>query len=169
MKRLVYITILICSVQASLIAQKSPAQKQQQRYYRMVDDLLSHTVDEISVNDSIASDVIFLDSRSEKEYKISHIENARYVGYDDFDLSSIEDIDKTTELIVYCSVGYRSEKVAQKLKKAGYSNVKNLIGGVFDWTNQDKTVVDSLGNPTEAVHGYNPSWGKWLTKAKAVY
>jgi len=33
---------------------------------------------------------------------------------------------------VYCSLGIRSEVIAKKLKKAGYTNVFNLYGGIFE-------------------------------------
>ena len=44
---------------------------------------------------------------------------------------------------MYCSIGKRSEKVTQKLKKAGYNNVSNLYGGIFEWVNQGNEVVDT--------------------------
>lgn len=37
--------------------------------------------------------------------------------------------DKSAEIIVYCRSGSMSEKAAQDLANAGYTNVKNLVGG----------------------------------------
>ncbi|MDP3998275.1 MAG: DUF1573 domain-containing protein [bacterium] len=37
--------------------------------------------------------------------------------------------DKSAEIIVYCRSGSMSEKAAQDLVNAGYTNVKNLVGG----------------------------------------
>lgn len=37
--------------------------------------------------------------------------------------------DKSAEIIVYCRSGSMSEKAAQDLVDAGYTNVKNLVGG----------------------------------------
>ena len=99
--------------------------------------LLSHNVEEISVKDAVAiSDkVVFLDSREKSEYNISHIKDAQWVGYDDFDIKRLKTISKDSKIIIYCSVGYRSEKVTKKLEKAGFKKVFNMYGGLFEWYN----------------------------------
>ncbi len=56
-------------------------------------------------------------------------------------------IGEESKVVVYCSVGYRSEKIAEKLKAAGYKNVFNLYGGIFEWENQNLPVYDSNGEP----------------------
>ena len=78
-------------------------------------------------------------------------------------------IDKNATIIVYCSVGIRSEDIAEKLQKAGYKNVFNLFGGIFEWKNKQNTVVDSTNNPTEKVHTFSKEWSKWLKKGIKVY
>ena len=75
---------------------------------------------------------------------------------------------KNKTIVVYCSIGYRSEKIAEKLRRKGYT-VFNLYGGIFDWKNKGNTVVDSLGNTTEKVHAYNEAWSKWLFNGQKVY
>ncbi|MGB0369349.1 MAG: rhodanese-like domain-containing protein [Flavobacteriales bacterium] len=111
----------------------------------------------------------FLDTRSEEEFEVSSIPGAAFVGYDDFKMSSVAQIPKTDTIVVYCSIGYRSERIGEKLQKAGYKNVLNLYGGIFDWKNNDKTVVDSEKRPTEKVHAYNRTWGIFLEKGEKVY
>jgi len=71
--------------------------------------------------------------------------------------------------VVYCSLGIRSETIAHKLIKKGYTNVYNLYGGIFEWKNNDFVVLDTEGSETEKVHAFNKNWGKWLTKGKKVY
>ena len=39
-----------------------------------------------------SKDIILLDSREEKEFKTSHLKNAIYVGYDFFNLDSVQSI-----------------------------------------------------------------------------
>lgn len=138
-------------------------------YERMLDKLLDHTVPEVSVDSIVTSSPILLDARETNEYAVSGIENAKWVGYNDFSLERMKDISKNEEIVVYCSVGYRSEKIAEKLRSAGYSNVSNLYGGIFEWMNQGHSVVDSTGNKTERVHAFNRIWGVWLKKGKKVY
>jgi len=131
--------------------------------------LLSHSVKEVSV-DEVTDDsaFVFADARENHEYEVSHIRNAIWVGYDDFDLNRLKAVGKESKVIVYCSVGYRSEKIAEKLIKAGYTNVSNLYGGIFEWKNQNHPVYNSKGE-TEQVHAYDKTWGVWLNRGEKVY
>lgn len=118
------------------------------------------------------TEAILLDAREPKEFKISHIKNAICVGYDKFDLEkTLAKLpkDKDAKIVVYCSLGIRSEVVADRLIEAGYTNVFNLYGGIFKWKNEDFQVVDTLGNITERVHTFNKDWSKWLKKGQKVY
>lgn len=117
------------------------------------------------------SEVVLLDAREKKEYEISHLKNATFVGYDRFQLKkTIKKLpNKNAQIIVYCSLGVRSEDIAEKLLKAGYTNVHNLYGGIFEWKNNGYTVFDSEEKETEKVHAFDKDWGKWLTKGEKVY
>ena len=87
---------------------------------------------------------VVLDAREKQEYQVSRIENALHIGYKNFDLNELRDLisDKNTTLIVYCSVGVRSGKIAEKLIANGYTSVYNLYGGIFDWVNKGYPVYD---------------------------
>ena len=96
-------------------------------YNLLLRKLLAHTVPEISV-DSLSKrkdTVLLLDAREQEEFNVSHLSNAKFVGYKTFSIDSLKGIEKHTAIIVYCSVGYRSEKIAKKLMDAGFSNVEN--------------------------------------------
>ena len=139
-------------------------------YNLMLKTMLSHDVPEISVKDAVNRyDAIFLDARQKKEFDVSHIKGARYVGYDDFDSTRIKSIRKDRPVIVYCSVGYRSEKITEKLQQEGFTDVHNLYGGIFEWVNEGYTVYDDSGKPTDKVHAYDHTWGVWLKKGEKVY
>ncbi|NRA92210.1 MAG: rhodanese-like domain-containing protein [Psychroserpens sp.] len=114
---------------------------------------------------------VFLDAREPEEFKISHVKNAICVGFDEFVLDKVIDQipDKNQEIIVYCSLGIRSEIVAQKLIDSGYTNVKNLYGGIFEWKNNDLTVYNDQDIETDSVHAFSKQWGKWLKKGVKVY
>lgn len=115
------------------------------------------------------SNVYFLDTREKKEFNVSHIKGAICVGYDNFSMTSVKSIPKNAEIIVYCSIGARSQTIGEKLKKAGYTNVKNLYGGFFQWNNAGFSKVNSSGKTTSRIHGFSKDWGKWLTKGTIVY
>lgn len=102
---------------------------------------------------------VLIDVRRAEEYAVSHLPGARH-------LSTVEaiqqsDIPADATLVLYCSVGYRSAQLAEKLPAAGYKNVMNLEGSIFEWYNQGHPVVAD-GNPTSRVHPYNRTWGLLL-------
>ncbi len=114
---------------------------------------------------------LILDSREEKEYKVSHLSAAENVGYDRFDIEEFKKThpNKDTTIVVYCSVGIRSEDIGEKLQQAGYTNVKNLYGGIFLWKEKNFPVVDSTQTETQNIHTFDKIWGAYLKKGKKVY
>ena len=108
--------------------------------------------------------VVLLDTRTSEEYAVSHLPNARFVDYDTFEVADVADVAKDAEVVVYCAVGYRSERVGEALQKAGYAHVQNLYGGIFAWKNAGQVVVNTRGQPTDSVHTYNRNWSKWLER-----
>lgn len=153
-----------------LVAAAGCGQVQSGAYRALLRTLLSHSVPEIGVSQAAAeaSQYLFLDAREAREYEVSHIAQARWVGYETFDLARLKDVDKNTPIIVYCSVGYRSEKIAEQLIAAGFTKVWNLYGGIFEWVNAGNPVYNAVGL-TEAVHAYDRTWGVWLRRGKKVY
>jgi rhodanese-related sulfurtransferase len=110
-----------------------------------------------------------LDARELEEYEVSHLPKAIHVGDKKFKLSSVETLSKTDTIIVYCTVGYRSEEIGERLQKAGYENVYNLFGGIFSWKNGGHAVMDSTNNETDRIHCYKESWGIFLKAGEKIY
>ena len=135
----------------------------------------SHSIPYISVeelrmlkeNDS----VVILDAREPNEFEVSHLKSSINVGFDYFSSEEklLQKLNKDAQIVVYCSVGIRSEKIAEKLKNAGFDNVKNMYGGIFEWKNKGNSVIDSTGTETENVHVFSKQWRKWLNSGTAVY
>jgi 3-mercaptopyruvate sulfurtransferase SseA len=62
---------------------------------------------------------------------------------------------------VYCSVGYRSARIVERLRAAGHSDVRNLRGSIFQWANEGRPVV--RGDSTvHKVHPFDATWGRLL-------
>jgi len=124
-------------------------------------------VDEITST----KDIMILDTRKREEFAVSHIKNAIWVGHKAFEQESLvkKIPSKDTPIVVYCSIGVRSEDIGEKLQKAGYTNVKNLYGGIFEWKNQGNAVFNTKHIETDSVHTFNKEWGKLLEKGIKVY
>ncbi|MBE0393843.1 rhodanese-like domain-containing protein [Flavobacterium sp. PL002] len=114
---------------------------------------------------------VFLDARELNEYNVSHIKNAVFIGYDHFENEKVTTIikDKNTPIVVYCSIGVRSENIGEKLQKLGYTKVFNLYGGIFEYKNKGRKVVNNQNKETDSVHTFNKKWSKYLTKGKKIY
>lgn len=129
-------------------------------------DLSFLSVEELKKIDN--DSLYLLDTRGKEEYSISHLKNAREVGYYWFDMREVYDIPKDATLVIYCAVGNRSTKVGEKLIKAGYKNVFILYGGLFEWVNEGNPVYTKNDIQTPQVHAYTKEWSKWLEKGNKV-
>ncbi|SEL62987.1 Rhodanese-related sulfurtransferase [Aquimarina amphilecti] len=139
----------------------------------LLDKYNNESIPYISVKElsTIYDKVILLDAREIVEYETSHLEGAIHVGYHHFDIDVISDqsISKESKIVVYCSLGIRSEDISEKLKKAGYNDISNLYGGIFEWKNENHKVINTKGEETNKVHAFSKQWGEWLHKGKKVY
>lgn len=133
-------------------------------FKKEIDRFLSFTIPTIGIDKlkEERDDYILLDAREKEEYEISHIPGARYVGFDHFKLNNLH-LDKSKPVVVYCSIGYRSEKVSELLKRSGFKKVYNLYGSIFAWANAGWVLKDRSGNTTNRIHGYNKDWSRWIT------
>ena len=144
---------------------------------KTLEDLLNkhntHSIPYISVEELATSktQAIILDAREFEEYQVSHLKNAVFVGFNSFNLqqTTLQLNNKEQTIVVYCSLGIRSEVIAENLKKAGYVNVLNLYGGIFEWKNQGFDIYNSSEIKTEKIHAYSRKWSHWLNSGQKVF
>ncbi len=115
--------------------------------------------------------ILLLDAREIEEYKVSHIKDAFYIGHQKFDIMDVYKhlADKHTKIVVYCSLGIRSEEIAEKIAHEGFINVYNLYGGIFEWKNLGNEIVTKNNKPTSKIHAYSQEWGTWLKAGEKVF
>ena len=104
---------------------------------------------------------VLLDVRLEEEWNVSQISGARRVAPSAPVDEVISDMPKDTPIVTYCAVGYRSGALATKLREAGFTNVRNLEGSIFQWANERRPLVHE-DQPVTTVHPYNSLWGRLL-------
>jgi adenylyltransferase/sulfurtransferase len=75
---------------------------------------------------------ILLDVRQDWETKLCRLENAVHIPIEEIELRT-EELDPTSEIVVYCHQGVRSAAVAEYLRSLGFANVNNLAGGLDFW------------------------------------
>jgi rhodanese-related sulfurtransferase len=90
--------------------------------------------------------VVELKKRLDAGEKINLIDVREQFEYDEFNLggkliplgtlpSNLEDLEdlKDEEIIVHCRSGARSGTAKMFLTQSGFTNVRNLLGGILDW------------------------------------
>jgi len=109
-----------------------------------------------------SADVLLIDSRSEQEYRVSHLPGA--VLWADFKSGSppervMEHARAGRPVVFYCSIGYRSGMAASRVAQLAKPQwqIFNLKGGIFQWANEDRPLD---GGPL--VHGFDHEWSQWL-------
>ncbi len=81
---------------------------------------------------------VILDVKTEQEHLIHHLPNSRLV---DFFSTSFKDdlfaLDKSKLYILICEVGVRSEIAMKLMKKMGFIEVYNVLGGDSRWLSEE--------------------------------
>jgi rhodanese-related sulfurtransferase len=169
MTKLIIIVLMPATCQFAF--SPSNAEVNNKSFAFVLKQLLSHKVPEISVAKAAASlkAYTFLDAREPEEFVISHLPNAIFIGYKNLGRAALKNVAKHKAIVVYCAMGKRSENIAMRLTKEGYTNVSNLYGGIFEWVNEGHPLYDASNGLTNKVHAYNWLWGRFLDKGEKVY
>ena len=116
------------------------------------------------------SNFLILDTRKKEEYNVSHIPGAVWVSEKVNDsIYAFAKAKKDQPIVVYCSVGIRSEGFGERLKKIGFTNVQNLYGSIFAWKDEGYELRNKKEQKTDSVHVFSKVWGKYLKTGNKVY
>jgi len=107
-----------------------------------------------------AEKAFVVDVRKPKEYKVSHLKNAVNLVTKDEIITAAKKSGKKA-IVLYCSVGYRSSEMAQKVLSEAEIPVYNLEGSIFEWANMGLPVYRGEKR-VDKIHPYNAYWGKLL-------
>ncbi|MEW6314286.1 MAG: rhodanese-like domain-containing protein [Pseudomonadota bacterium] len=79
-------------------------------------------------------DALLLDVRENHEYAAGHLPNSRHIPLGKLKdrLGEIEKY-KQKPVVVYCRSGQRSASACATLRKQGFTQVRNLKGGIMAW------------------------------------
>ncbi len=162
-------TKLFSLILVLLVSTTWAQQVENSEFNELLQKELRHDVPEIDVTAlESMKDYILIDARSIEEYNVSHLQGAKHIDFIQFDINKLEGTSKKATIVVYCSVGSRSEKVTKVLIDNGYKKAVNLYGGIFEWSNQGKPMVNEKGEATEEVHGVSKEWAKWILHGEVV-
>jgi hydroxyacylglutathione hydrolase len=81
-----------------------------------------------------------LDVRRESEWQAGHIEGAHWYALDNFP-RALPQLDRDAPIAVHCKSGYRSIIAASLLRRAGFHNVSNVLGGFDAWAQEASPAI----------------------------
>ena len=130
--------------------------------------------------------IVIVDCRRRDEFEVSHIPDAKCLHFQtedrillDFLLEETQkylNIDTATDeinVVCYCSLGYRSSMLAQRIEKLTKSDsalnrksikVWNLEGSIFKWANENRHMIDTNKKPTKFAHPFSYTFCMFLQK-----
>jgi rhodanese-related sulfurtransferase len=123
-------------------------------------DVATIGADELAARIASGAPPMLVDVRTAAEQAVSTLRGACCVQ-PDADPHALAADAKGRGIVVYCSVGVRSARLARRLAAAGCSDVRNLDGGIFAWANAGRDVWRA-GCRVRAVHGYDATWSALL-------
>ena len=97
---------------------------------------------------------LLLDVRDEAEFAVSHLAGARRVDFGSRAQESLAGVPPEQPIVCYCAAGFRSSAMARRLARAGYTEIFNLEGSIFDWASEGRPLVRE-GGVTREVHPFN--------------
>ena len=76
-----------------------------------------------------------IDVREPHEHQICSIPGAELIPAAQF-VQRMDEFDKDTEIVLHCKSGGRSGRAVEMMKARGFTNARNLTGGVLAWIDQ---------------------------------
>jgi len=95
-----------------------------------IDIIIDIEADELAMDIKYDANLVVVDVRTETEFANSHIKNAMNVPVAEMtDPAQIASFEENQNLYIHCGTGYRSVIACALLKRQGYNNLRNVLGG----------------------------------------
>ena len=106
-------------------------------YEEFCNPVQEQTVTPEQVSERIArgEEVVLIDVREPYEWNVGHIESAQHIPMQQIP-RRLDEIPREAEVIMICRSGSRSAQVQHYLQQQGFTNVKNLVGGMQRWARE---------------------------------
>jgi rhodanese-related sulfurtransferase len=141
MKKKVLITFLLILFLGCLGQSSTPSANPQNDYQNLQTPVKISNVELAGAIEN-GNDFLLIDVRTEGEYDNGHLPGAIVIPYNEFETRYEEILDyKDKEVVLYCHVGGMGDYAGGVLIKNGFTNVKNLEGGIAQWRNTGGKIV----------------------------
>lgn len=104
------------------------------------DLIIDIDADELAMDLHFDDRITVLDVRKSVEFAEGHLKDAINLPLSEMtDIAQIAQLEETQNIYIHCGSGYRSVIAASLLKKQGYHNLRNILGG-WDKIKEQKTI-----------------------------
>ncbi len=108
-----------------------------------IDLIIDVEADELMMDIPHDPNLIVVDVRREAEYADGHLKNAENIPLNDMtDVAQFAHFEDNQNLYVHCAGGYRSVIASSILKKEGYHNLRNVLGGWGKIKDEETAVIE---------------------------
>ena len=82
--------------------------------------------------------LVILDVRDTIEFNLGRLYDSILIPLNELEagIGELEDY-KTSEIIIYCKSGYRSQQASEILGEYGFTKIYNMLGGILAWIDAD--------------------------------
>lgn len=95
-----------------------------------IDMIIDVEADELAMDIPFDPNIVIIDVRKEAEYDEAHVKDALNIPLTDLtDPASMANLDDHHNIYVHCAGGYRSVIALSLLKREGFHNLRNVVGG----------------------------------------
>lgn len=99
------------------------------------DDILAKDAHQLIQQNLNNDNFVVLDTRTTGEYDRGHLQNALFIDYSSPSFKAeIEKLDKNKTYVIYCHSGGRSKTTLNLMRKLGFKEAYNMIGGIVAWS-----------------------------------
>jgi len=127
------------------------------------------STDELETRQNNGETFLIVDTRREDEYAVSRLPGAKHLFFksedEKVDRFLVENVGGASGVVCYCSLGYRSSVMAEKI--AAVTNLEdlkvyNLEGSIFKWANENKPLEGQGVHPFSYFWALlTLDWSKW--------
>ena len=98
-------------------------------------EVLDTTVEDLKTRIDGKDEVLVLDVREPQEFQICRIPGSTLIPLNDLP-QRLAELEGYKNMVVHCKSGVRSAKAVKLLHEAGFSDAKNLRGGILAWIDE---------------------------------
>jgi hydroxyacylglutathione hydrolase len=104
-----------------------------------IDLIIDVEADELAMDIPFDDNLVVMDVRNETEYSNGHVKNAVNLPLSEMaDITKLAMISDEANIYMHCAGGYRSVIASSLLKRQGYNNLRNVLGGWAKIKEQEK-------------------------------